>query len=117
MRLFDSERRVMEVLWKEGDLSAGQIAAILKGEIGWNRNTTYTVIKKCIEKEAIERKDPRFICHARITRQEVQEFETEELIDRMFDGSKKQFFAAFLSEEHLSEEEISELKEMVNRLK
>ena len=50
IKLFDSELKVMEVLWKEGDLPAGQIAKILKEEIGWNRNTTYTVIKKCVEK-------------------------------------------------------------------
>ena len=46
IKLFDSELKVMEVLWREGDLTAGQIAGILKEEIGWNRNTTYTVIKK-----------------------------------------------------------------------
>ena len=55
MKLFDSELRVMETLWKLGDLTAGQIAKILNQQIGWNRNTTYTVIKKLIEKEAIER--------------------------------------------------------------
>ena len=51
VKLFDSELKVMETLWKEGDLTAGQIAKILNQEIGWNRNTTYTVIKKCIEKD------------------------------------------------------------------
>ena len=53
MKLFDSELKVMETLWNAGrDLSAGQIAGILKDETGWNRNTTYTVIKKCIAKGA-----------------------------------------------------------------
>ena len=110
IKLFDSEL-------KEGDLTAGQIAGILKEEIGWNRNTTYTVIKKCIEKGAVERREPKFGCHALISREEVQAYETEELIDRMFDGSKKQFFAAFLSEEHLNSDEIQELKDMIDRIK
>ena len=30
IKLFDSELKVMEVLWKEGELPAGQIARILK---------------------------------------------------------------------------------------
>ena len=51
VKLFDSERKVMEVLWREGEMSAGQIVKILKDETGWNRNTTYTVIKKCVEKD------------------------------------------------------------------
>ncbi len=55
MKLYDSELKIMDVLWKRGDLSAGQLAKILKEVTGWNRNTTYTVIKKCIEKCAVER--------------------------------------------------------------
>lgn len=116
IKLFDSELKVMEILWREGDLTAGQIAGVLKDEIGWNRNTTYTVIKKCIEKGAIKRLEPKFGCHALISREEVQAYETEELIDRMFDGSKKKFFAAFLSEEKLTPEEIRELKGMIDRM-
>ena len=54
-KLFDSERAVMDVLWKEGDLTAGKIAEILGQSIGWNRNTTYTVIKKWIAKGFISR--------------------------------------------------------------
>ena len=72
VKLFDSELKVMDVLWRaDRDLTAGQIAKILLDEIGWNRNTTYTVIKKCIAKGAIERRDPKFICHAQVTRQQA----------------------------------------------
>lgn len=116
-KLFDSELKVMEVLWREGDLSAGQMAKILKEETGWNRNTTYTVIKKCIEKGAIERYEPNFMCHASITKKEVQAYETEELIDKMFDGSAEKFFAAFLGGKRFSKGEIDHLKEIVDRLK
>ena len=64
IKLFDSELKVMEVLWRNGPLPAGRIAKILKAETGWNRNTTYTVIKKCIEKGAVMRTEPNFICTA-----------------------------------------------------
>ncbi len=118
LKLFDSELKVMDTLWKAGgELTAGQIAKILQQEIGWNRNTTYTVIKKCIAKGAIERSDPKFLCHALITRRQVQSYETEELIDKMFDGSRQQFFAAFLSDGELTQEELAQLKEMVSGLK
>lgn len=50
IKLYDSELKVMEILWKEGELTAGHIAKILKEEIGWNRNTTYTVIKNVLKK-------------------------------------------------------------------
>ena len=117
IKLYDSELKVMEILWKEGDMTAGQIAKILKEEIGWNRNTTYTVIKKCIEKGAVERIEPKFRCRALISKKDAQEYETEELIDRMFEGSKKNFFAAMLSEDRLTAEELEQLKDMVNQMK
>lgn len=116
-KLFDSELKVMEVLWKEGDLPAGQIARILKEEIDWNRNTTYTVIKKCVEKGAVRRTEPNFICHALISRETVQQHETEELISKMFDGSKEKFFAAFLDGKNLSGGEIARLKQLIEQLK
>ena len=63
VKLHDSELKIMNVLWKDGDLTAKQISTILGEQIGWNQNTTYTVIKKCIAKGAIERREPNFVCH------------------------------------------------------
>ena len=117
LKLFDSELKVMETLWKAGgDLPAGQIAKILQEETGWNRNTTYTQIKKCIAKGAVRRSDPNVQCHAMITRKQVQSYETGELIDKMFDGSRQKFFASFLADGELTEEEVKQLKEMVSGL-
>ena len=113
IKRFDAERKVMEVLWWEVTVSAGQMVKILKEENGWNRNTTYTVIKKCVEKGAIKRSEPGFVCEALISRQEVQDYETEELIDKMFDGSKEKFFAAFLDGKKLSKKEVEQLRRMI----
>lgn len=116
VKLFDSELKVMNVLWREGDQTAKQISDVLKEEIGWNMNTTYTVIKKCITKGAIERKEPNFMCHARITKEVVQEAEAEELIGKLFDGSPDKLFAALLGGRKLSREQIENLRRMVAEL-
>lgn len=50
IKLFDSELKVMDVLWKEGDTPAREIARVLTDELGWNVNTTYTLIKRCIKR-------------------------------------------------------------------
>ena len=66
-KLFDSELKVMGVLWNEGDCTAKHISDVLKEDIGWNMNTTYTLIKRCIKKGAIERSEPNFMCHAPVS--------------------------------------------------
>lgn len=117
IKLFDSELKIMEALWKEGDLTAGQLAKILKEQTGWNRNTTYTIIKKLIEKGAIERYEPNFTCKALITKEQVQQQEANELIGKLFDGSAEMFLSAFLSGKELSQDEIENLKKIVEKLK
>ena len=116
IKLFDSELKVMDVLWKEGDKTAKQISDILKEEIGWNMNTTYTVIKKCMAKGAIERSEPNFMCHALVSKSAVQEAETDELINKIYDGSADKLFAALLGRKKLSEEQIQKLKQIVGDL-
>ena len=46
IKLFDSELKVMDVLWKDGDVPAKYVADTLNREVGWNKNTTYTLIKR-----------------------------------------------------------------------
>lgn len=116
VKLFDSELKVMEVLWREGPTTAKNIASVLGDEVGWNVNTTRTLIKRCIEKGAIERTEPHFMCRALITKGEVQEAEAAELVDRVFDGSPSGLIAALLNRTKLSREEIERLKRIVDEL-
>lgn len=116
IKLFDSELKVMDVLWKEGDKTAKYISDVLKDETGWNMNTTYTVIKRCIKKGAIERSEPNFMCHALIPKEAVQESETDELINKIYDGSADKLFSALISRKKLSKGELEKLKNIVRDL-
>lgn len=113
VKLFDSELKVMGVLWRQGDTSAKKISDILNAEVGWNMNTTYTLIKRCIKKGAIERYEPNFMCHALILEEEVQAAETDEFIDKIYGGSVDKLFAALLGRKKLSAEQIEKLKKIV----
>lgn len=115
LKLFDSELKVMENLWKEGDLTARQLVKLLQEQVGWNKNTTYTVIKKCIDKGAIKREEPNFLCHALITKEQAQTQEVDELIDKMFGGSADLLFASLLGKKKLSESTMEKLKSMIEK--
>ena len=112
-KLFDSELKVMEPLWEDGPQTAGALAKRLAQSVGWNRNTTYTVIKKLIDKGAVARSDPGFLCTALISREEVRRSETDSLISRLFGGSRTQFLSAFLSEKDLTPAEARQLRELI----
>lgn len=116
MKLFDSELKVMEILWKNGEVKAKDIAKILGEEIGWSKTTTYTVIKKCIDKGAVCRSNPHFICKAIINKRDIQVSEANELVDKMFDGSRSMLFSSLLESKKVTREEIEELKDLIKKL-
>lgn len=113
VKLYDSELKIMGVLWREGDVTAKHISDVMKEETGWNMNTTYTLIKRCIKKGAVERSEPHFMCHALISKEEVQKAETEELVNKVYDGSVDKLFAALLGSRKLSARQIERLKQIV----
>ncbi len=113
MKLFDSELKVMDVLWRLGDRTAKEISSILGEETGWNVNTTYTVIKKCVAKGAVRRSEPNFLCHALVSKARIQAAETDELIEKIYDGSADMLFASLLDRKRLSAEQIERLKRIV----
>lgn len=115
-KLFDSEREVMEVIWEEDGITAREVARILSEKTGWNKNTTYTVIKKCIRKGWVERREPGFMCHALISREQARRNDTEEFVNRVFGGSVPLLFSALLSEKKMSKEEIAHLKQMIDEM-
>ena len=73
MRLHEGELNVMELLWSNKVLAAKDISKIIKEYIGWEKNTTYTVIKRLINKGAVRREDPGFLCSAEVTKKEIQD--------------------------------------------
>ena len=73
-------------------------------------------IKRCIKKGAIERSEPGFMCHALVPKEDVQEAETNELINKVYDGSADKLFAALLGRKKLTAAQIEKLKQIVGDL-
>ncbi len=114
LRLHEGELNVMELLWSNKVLAAKDIAKIIKEYIGWEKNTTYTVIKRLIDKGAIKREEPGFYCKAVISKKTVQDIETKVLLDKLFNGSLNSFFTEYLSEKKLLQSEILELQRIIS---
>lgn len=114
-KLFDSELKVMEIVW-QGDAPAREIAARLAEQVGWSKTTTYTVIKKCIEKGALTRLEPGFICHASVSRAATQQLETNALIKKLYDGAPDRLVAGILGSGRLSADQLADLRRLIDTL-
>ena len=113
-KLYDSEAKVMEIIWAKSPISAKDISLVAADTIGWNKNTTYTVIKKLEVKGFIHREDPGFVCTPLVSQGQIRKAEATSLVKKVFGGSRKALFSALLEDEPLTEEEINELRELID---
>lgn len=111
--LQSAELKVMNVLWDRGETTASQIAAELGEKYHYSKTTTYTLIKRCIEKGAVKRVDPGFLCRPLAKRAELQEKGVNELLDKLYGGHADRLVAAVLENRRLTPEDVARLKAMV----
>ncbi len=117
VKLYDSEIKVMDILWEHGNMKATEIVQEMKKRDSWNKNTTYTVINKCIKKGAIQREEPNFLCIPIIEKSDVQKYETNQLIKKIFGGSNIKFLSHFLAQDNFAEKELAEIEELIKKHK
>ncbi|KEH92269.1 CopY family transcriptional regulator [Clostridium novyi A str. 4552] len=111
IKVFDSEYRLMNIIWENNNIKSSELVKLAKEELGWKKSTTYTVIRRLCDRGII--KNENTIVSFLVNREEVMRAETEEHIDKLYEGSLKLFFTTFLKREKLSKDEISELRKIV----
>ena len=111
--LYDSEIKVMEILWDNGPTSAKELSDRLKVSTDWSINTSYTVTRKLVSKGFIERREPGFICVPAVSREDEQKKEIRHLLQKLFKGSRAGLVSALLSDEELTEEERNEIRSLL----
>jgi predicted transcriptional regulator len=114
IKLFEGELRLMELLWENEGATAKELTLLAADKIGWNKNTTYTVIKKLVAKGAIERDEPGFICRSLVGREDAGREEAKTVLRSFFGGSVKAMFSSFMAEGSLSDEDAEELRRMID---
>lgn len=115
--IYESELKVLELLWQYGEISASKLYKMLEEKTGWSKTTSYTIIKRCIDKGLISKTEPNYLCRANVTKREAQQEGISELLKKFFNNSYSEFLKSFIDNEILSEDDISELKDIVKKLK
>ena len=112
-KIFESEYRFCLILWENEPIKSTDLAKLCKVILEWSKTTTYTVIKRLSERSVI--KNENAIVTSIISKEEAQQSELEELMDKKFEGSLPAFIAAFGKRQALSDAEIEEIRKIIER--
>lgn len=114
-KIFESEYRFCQVLWAHEPVTSAALAKLCKEELGWSRTTTYTVIKRLAERGVV-RNDNSLITSL-VSRQEAEQSEIDELVEKKFGGSLPAFVAAFAKREDMTDRDLDEVQRMIDRIR
>lgn len=114
-KIHESEYRFCLILWEHEPVTAVELVKLCREQLGWKRTTTYTVIKRLGERGVLQNQGG--VVTSLISKDEAQSYEIDELVEKKFEGSLPAFIAAFTKRQDMSEVELDEVQQMIDRIR
>lgn len=117
VKLSESEWKVISLLWEKAPCTMMQITNHFKETTGWSKHTVMTFLRRMEEKGAVHYEDGgrAKLYYPDIEKDEAVLQETEEFLDKVFDGRMGLMLNTMVEKKALSKEEIEELYEILKR--
>ena len=109
------ESRFADIIWNHEPIPSGQLVKLAEQELSWKPTTSYTVLKRLCNRGIFQ--NQKGTVTSLISRQDFYAMQSEQFVEETFDGSLPAFLAAFGARKKLSEEEVEELKRIIDSLR
>ena len=113
MRLGAVESRFADIIWSHEPLPSRELVTLCQEELNWKKPTTYTVLRKLCERGIFQNENG--MVSSRISRDQFYAMQSEQFVETTFHGSLPAFLAAFSSRKALTQEEVDQLRSMIDK--
>lgn len=116
--LSPAEWRVMECLWEKSPLTGRELTEKLGQEMGWNRSTTLTLLRRMESKGTVNADLSGAVkkYFPAVQRADAAMQETENFLHRVYQGSLSLMVSSMTKKKALPQKEIDELYAMLQKL-
>ena len=114
-KIFESEYRFCLILWEHEPIKSRELVELCREQLGWKNSTTYTVIKRLAQRGVL--KNENTVVTSLVSKDQVQAAEIDELVEKKFEGSLPAFVAAFTRHKKMTQREIDQVQEMIDRFR
>jgi predicted transcriptional regulator len=114
--LTEAEQAIMQILWRDGELSVKAITQVLSQQKTTAYTTVQTMCKIMAEKGYVEfRKDSRaFLYSAKISEKDAQQSALKTLLNRFFGGSSQLLTQHLMTESDVDIDALQQLQDKIN---
>ena len=119
--LTEAELRIMNVLWDRGSATVHEVLEVLPAKPALAYNSILTIVR-ILEKKGyvkhVKEKDKRsHVYIPQVDRKDATRFEVRHLVSRFFGNSHEQLLLNVLEESSIDAEELSRLRQLLERSK
>ena len=114
LRLGVVESRFADIIWANQPLSTQRLVQLCETELQWKRTTTYTVLKRLAERGLFRNEGGQVT--ALLSRDEFYARRSEQFVEESFGGSLPAFLAAFAARKPLTEQEVAEIRRLIEEV-
>lgn len=115
MKLGAIEARFADIIWQNEPVTSSQLVKLAQNELTWKKSTTYTVLKRLCDRGIFQ--NQKGTVTSLISKEAFYAAQSEKFVDDTFGGSLPAFVAAFSSRKKLSEREIDELQQLIEKMR
>ena len=115
LHMGEVETRFANIIWQNEPVPSGELVKLAKAELDWKKSTTYTVLKRLCERGIFQNEGG--IVTSLVNKAEFSARQSEEFVNETFEGSLPAFVAAFGSRKKLSEGDLSQLEELIQKMR
>ena len=115
-RISEAEWLVMRALWTKSPATAKEVVVALESETSWNPKTVLTLINRLVGKGAVgfTKESRAHLYYAKVSERECVKVESRSFLERVYGGAVQPMLAQFAEEANLSEQDITELRRILD---
>ncbi|GIN59963.1 beta-lactamase repressor [Lederbergia ruris] len=113
----ESEWEIMHVLWEKSPRTASEVISSIQEKTDWKPKTIRTLLDRLTQKKVVGvNKDQRvYTFYPLYSQEECQRAEAHSFINRIYGGALKSMLVQFIQEDSLSEDDIKELRSILDK--
>lgn len=116
-QISEAEYQVMKIIWKYAPISTNEVIEKLVEISTWSPKTIQTMLLRLVKKGALtyEKNSRVFVYTPLVEEEEYVAKESRSFLNRFYNGALNSMVLNFLENDKLSEDDIEELREILNK--
>ena len=115
-QISDAEWQVMKVIWANSPVKASEVIDELANKSHWKPKTIKTMLRRLVDKKVLGyyQEGKLYLYYPIVSERDSVKAESDYFLKKVFNGSLNLMLASFIEEEKLSQQEIEQLRSILD---